>query len=89
MSATTMVLEFGSREDTTMRLALSTTVEGVIAAAGPLIGGVMVATLGVRTLMGVALGFLIAALLVLVLRVREPRRRVRAALVDDLAPAED
>ena len=89
MSATTMVLEFGSREDTTMRLALSTTVEGVIAAAGPLIGGVMVATLGVRTLMGVALGFLVAALLVLVLRVREPRRRVRAALVDDLAPAED
>lgn len=88
MSSTTMVLEFGAREDTTMRLALSTTVEGAIAAAGPLIGGVVVETLGARTLMGVALGFLVAALLVLLLRVREPRRRSRPVIVDDLDPAE-
>jgi MFS family permease len=89
MSATTMVLEFGARQDTTMRLALSTTVEGVIAAAGPLIGGVVVELLGARALMGVALGFLVAALLVLLLRVREPRRRVRAVLGDDLGSGED
>lgn len=84
MSATTMVLEFGAREDTTMRLALSTTVEGAIAAIGPLIGGVVVQTLGVRPLMEVALGFLIAALAVLLFRVREPRRKVPPVIADDL-----
>lgn len=84
MSATTMVLEFGAREDTAMRLALSTTVEGAIAAAGPLLGGLVVAAVGVRPLMAIALGFLVAALLVLLLRVREPRRRVAPVIVDDL-----
>lgn len=86
MASTTMVLEFGAREDTAMRLALSTTVEGTIAATGPLIGGIVVATLGTRTLMMVALGFLIVALLVLLFRVREPRRRIPAVVTDDLGP---
>lgn len=84
MSATTMVLEFGAREDTAMRLALSTTVEGAIAAVGPLLGGLVVGAFGVRPLMEISLGFLVAALLVLVLRVREPRRRVKPVIVDDL-----
>lgn len=88
MSATTMVLEFGAREDTPMRLALSTTVEGTIAAAGPLIGGLVVELFGARALMAGALGFLLAALLVLLLRVREPRRQVAPVLVDDLGPEE-
>ncbi|MDB5694463.1 MAG: major facilitator superfamily 1 [Sphingomonas bacterium] len=88
MSATTMVLEFGAREDTAMRLALSTTVEGTIAAAGPLIGGLVVHLLGARVLMAVALGFLVAALLVLLFRVREPRRRVPAVVFDDLGTPE-
>ena len=88
MSATTMVLEFGAREDTPMRLALSTTVEGTIAAAGPLIGGLVVELFGARILMAGALGFLVAALLVLLLRVREPRHRVAAVLHDDLGTPE-
>jgi MFS family permease len=86
MSSTTMVLEFGARADVPMRLALSTTVEGIIAAAGPLIGGVVVELFGARVLMGAALGFLVAALLVLALRVREPRRRAVPTLVDELTP---
>lgn len=84
MSATTMVLEFGSRDDMPMRLALSTTVEGTIAAIGPLAGGIIVETLGTRTLVEVALVFLVSALAVLLLRVREPRRRVAPRIEDDL-----
>ena len=34
---TTMLLEFGSSEDTPMRLAFVTTVEGAIAATGPIL----------------------------------------------------
>lgn len=75
MSAMTMVLEFGDREDVPMRLALSTTVEGVIAAAGPLLGGLVAASFGYRPLMLITLGLLAGAFLVLLLRVREPRNR--------------
>jgi MFS family permease len=88
MSASTMVLEFGRREDVPMRLALSTTVEGAIAAAGPLIGGVVVELAGVRVLMEAALGFLVATLAVLLFRVREPRRRVAPVITDDLGSGE-
>lgn len=85
MSATTMVLEFGSREDIPMRLALSTTVEGTIAAAGPLLGGVVVELFGARVLLQAAVAFLACALLVLLFRVREPRgRAVPAQLKEDL-----
>jgi MFS family permease len=92
MSASTMVLEFGAREDTPMRIALGTTVEGSISAVGPLIGGIIVETAGPRVLMELALGFLVGALLVLLLRVREPRnRKAEPQLKDDLliSPEED
>lgn len=90
MSSSTMVLEFGAREDTPMRIALGTTVEGTIAAIGPLIGGIIVETAGPRVLMELALGFLVSAFLVLVFRVREPRnRKVAAQLKDDLLITQD
>lgn len=90
MSSSTMVLEFGAREDTPMRIALGTTVEGTIAAIGPLLGGIIVETAGPRVLMELALGFLVAALLVLIFRVREPRnRKVVAQLKDDLLITQD
>ncbi len=80
MSALTMVLEFGSREDIPMRLALSATVEGAIAAAGPIAAGVLVVTLGYRPLIIVTLAFLACAFWVLLFRIREPRTR------PDIAP---
>lgn len=83
MSASTMVLEFGAREDTPMRIALGTTVEGTIAAIGPLIGGVIVETAGPRVLMELALAFLVGALAVLIFRVKEPRNRVVVAQIKD------
>lgn len=75
MSAGTMVLEFGETYDIPMRLALSTTVEGAISAVVPLIGGVIVYTLGYATLACVAVVLLSASLLILLAKVREPRRR--------------
>ena len=75
MSATTMVLEFGSREDIPMRLALSATVEGAIAALGPLAAGLLAVTLGYGALILVTIAFLTCAFGVLLFRVREPRNR--------------
>jgi MFS family permease len=73
LAASTMVLEFGRTEDTPMRLGFVTTVEGVIAASGPILAGLLVATLGFAPLFAVVLGALLIAFLLLVFRVREPR----------------
>ena len=75
MSATTIVLEFGSREDLPMRLALSTSAETTMAAIGPLLGGVIATAFGYVPLFWLSGGLLIAALAVLTLLVREPRTR--------------
>lgn len=79
MAASTMALEFGSREDVPMRLALSGTAEGTMAAAGPVIGGLIAASLGYSWLFAVSIAFLVAAVALLIWRVEEPRnRRLRA-----------
>jgi MFS family permease len=77
MAAQTMILEFGSREDLTMRIAISTTAENITATVSPLIGGLMADHLGFPWVFGVSLGFLLAALILLVTSVKEPRRLVR------------
>jgi MFS family permease len=73
MSAGTMILEFGSRDELAMRVAFSSTAEGIMASAGPLLGGVIAATLGYQVLFGTSMAFLTAGLVVLIFRVREPR----------------
>lgn len=79
MAASTMALEFGPREDVPMRLALSGTAEGAMAAAGPLIGGIIAASLGYTWLFSISIAFLVAAVGLLIWRVEEPRnRRLRA-----------
>lgn len=75
MSVSTLVLEFGARDDIPMRLALSTTTETAIASLGPLAGGVIAAWFGYIPLFWVSIGFLIAALATLILIVRDPRTR--------------
>ncbi len=75
MASSTMALEFGPREDVAMRLALSGTAEGAMSAAGPLVGGVIAASLGYPWLFAVSIAFLIAAIVLLALRVEEPRNR--------------
>ena len=74
LAATTMVLEFGTPQDTPMRLAFATTVEGAIAAGGPVAAGLLVAIWGFTPLFALVFAALAAALALLLLRVREPRR---------------
>lgn len=73
MSQQTLVLEFGSREDTPMRLALSTTAETSVAAIGPIIGGVVATLYGFIPLIWLSIGLIAAALIVMLFAVREPR----------------
>jgi MFS family permease len=75
MSASTMILEFGHRDDMAMRLALSTTAEGGMAALGPLMGGLIATGLGYTTLFCASIAFLVTALVMLIWFVQEPRHR--------------
>ncbi|WP_224199613.1 MULTISPECIES: MFS transporter [Pacificimonas] len=79
MSQQTMVLEFGSRDDVPMRLALSTTVETSMATIGPLLGGAIVAYAGYQPVFYLTIACLVAALGVLLFAVREPRYRSPSA----------
>jgi MFS family permease len=84
MSAQTMVLEFGLRDDLPMRLGLSTTAEGLIATVAPLAGGVVADQLGFQAVFIASLVFLIAALAVLP-GMQEPRRgRLQQARLSDV-----
>ncbi|WP_226660630.1 MFS transporter [Alteriqipengyuania lutimaris] len=78
LASTTMVLEFGEPQDTPMRLAFVTTLEGAIAASGPVIAGLLVAVSGFQPLFFIVLAAQIAALGLLIVKVREPRNRVTA-----------
>ena len=73
MSAQTLVLEFGAREDIAMRLAISTTAETSVAAIGPLIAGVIATSFGFVSLIGLSIMLLIMALAVLLFLVDDPR----------------
>jgi MFS family permease len=75
MSTQTMVLEFGGRDDVAMRLAFSTTAQGIVSTLGPLAGGILAATAGYFTLFATSIVFEAAALLFLIFLVEEPRRR--------------
>lgn len=78
LSSTTMVLEFGAHRDIPMRLGLVTTAEGLVAAAGPVLAGLLVAVAGFGPLFAVILAALCAALAAMILAVREPRGRGQA-----------
>ena len=80
MGAQTMILEFGHRDDLPMRIAVSATAESITATAGPLIGGWMADLFGYNVVFGASAGMLVAAVLILVAAVREPRTARLAAL---------
>ncbi len=82
MSAQTMVLEFGAREDLPMRIALSTMVEGGVSAIAPLIGGLLLLWASSDALLTTAALLTLAAAALLIGRVRDPRRR-EAPVWDD------
>lgn len=73
MSQQTMVLEFGAREDVAMRLGLSSTVDGVMSAAGPALGGLIALRYGYSPLFVCSIALLCVTLW-LVAGLRDPRR---------------
>jgi predicted MFS family arabinose efflux permease len=79
MSTQTMILEFGSREDLPMRIAVSATAESITATAGPLIGGWMADLFGYNVVFGASAGMLAMGFLILLAAVREPRTARLAA----------
>lgn len=85
MASQTMVLEFGGREETPMRLAITGTAEQVSAAAGPLIGGLIAAALSYHVVFGVSIAFLALSLVLVVVRVKEPRKRSMRMRADPVA----
>lgn len=78
MSAGTMILEFGDRDEMPMRIAFSATAEGIMASAGPLLGGIISSALGYNWLFSISIAFLTAGLLMLITMVKEPRTARRA-----------
>jgi len=79
MSAQTMILEFGARDDLPMRIAVSATAESITATLAPLVGGQIADFLGYNTVFGLSIGVLAAGLLLLVTAVKEPRTARLAA----------
>lgn len=74
MASQTLILEFGHRDDVPMRLAISATVEGVMLAAGPLVGGFIAAAAGYPRVFEVAMALQIISLVITVFGVKEPRK---------------
>ncbi len=84
MSSQTMVLEFGARDDMPMRLALTSTAQGIMNAIGPLLGGVVAAMAGYQVLFAISIACLAAALLMFAFLIEEPRFRTLAVRADDV-----
>jgi MFS family permease len=77
MSTTNIVLEYGHRHDVPMRMALSNTAEGAMGALAPLMGAGLVVLWGYESAFFATLVTIVIALMVLVWKVEEPRRRIK------------
>ena len=73
-SSQNLVLEFGSRENLPMRIAVANSASEAVATVGALAGGVLAALLSYVALFLIAIAFQLAALVVVVRFVDEPRR---------------
>ena len=75
MAAQNMVLEFGSRQDLPVRIAVANSAQEAVGAIGPLLGGLLAVFAGLEFLFVVAIAFQVAAIILVHLRVDEPRHR--------------
>ena len=75
MSAQNLVLEYGSRRNLPMRIAVANSASDIVAAAGALLGGVLAFFVSFDAIFVVALAFQAAALVVVGFWVDEPRNR--------------
>lgn len=77
-SGQNMVLEFGRSRDVALRLATSGTAVNFFAAAGPILGGLIVSALSYIALFLITIAVQVAALVIMIRWVPEPRRSVTA-----------
>ena len=73
MSAQNMVLEFGLRQDLPLRIAVANSSSELVGAIGPLLGTAILAAFPHEVLFTTAIAFQLAAMLLVVLYVEEPR----------------
>ncbi|MYE13926.1 MAG: MFS transporter, partial [Gammaproteobacteria bacterium] len=72
-AAQNLVLEFGRVHDIPLRVAASGTAVNVVAAAGPFLGGILVALWSYPALFGVTVALQLAALVIVIAWTPEPR----------------
>ena len=72
-----ILLEFGSRDALPMLLGTAATANSLMAAAGPILAGLFVEQFSYTTLFMIAIGMKIAAVLVTIFLVQEPRHANR------------
>jgi MFS family permease len=75
MAAQNMALEFGSREDLPVRIAVANSAQEFVGFIGPLLGGVIAVTFSKPSLFWVAIAFQLGAVVIFLLFVDEPRHR--------------
>jgi predicted MFS family arabinose efflux permease len=75
LSAQNLVLEFGSRRNLPLRIAVANSASELVGAVGPLLGGLLAVTVSYVAVFWTAIAFQSAALLLVLLYVRDPRHR--------------
>jgi MFS family permease len=75
MSSQNLVLEFGSRENLPLRIAVSSSAAEAMGAIGPVLGGLLVVSFGYEPVFYLAVGFQALAFAGMLTFVREPRFR--------------
>lgn len=71
-----MVLEFGSRQDLPMRIAISNAGNSLMMGIGPLLGGLVATYLSYSAVFVCAIAFMLAALAMIAWFIKEPRHRI-------------
>ena len=75
LSSQNLALEFGSRENLPMRIAVANSAAELVGAVGPIAGGLLASLYGYATVFWTSLVFLALAFAVVLASVPEPRRR--------------
>jgi predicted MFS family arabinose efflux permease len=75
LSAQNLVLEFGSRRNLPMRIAVANSATELVGAIGPVVGGILSVTVGHAAVFWTAITFQACSFVLVALYVREPRRR--------------
>lgn len=75
MSSQNLVLEFGSRENLPLRIAVANSASELVGAIGPLVGGVLATTVSYEAVFWTGIAFQLAAVVWVLRAVPEPRWR--------------